>query len=381
VQLSYEMEVFMNRVYWIKGRSPNLYKSITSRIEALFGMEEMADVVVHDRSLALKVNLSEPGYAHPLPPIVVNTFFQLARAKGAKAVVTDSGSLFKGPRFDGSDWMNAAILQGFGIGEALQNQMMLAGGYTNEEGRFCPSDGEHLGGIELGSLITDISNLIVISHVTAHPLTGLAGALYNLGSGLLTRTGKSRIHDCLDIEFDELKCNGCKACLTYCPTGALSDAGEKVAFDSRICNGCLGCFMICPQRAMSVKPEGVITFQESIAEAAQVVAQNLRGKAFYVNFLTSVTPQSEEYPFSDIPFIPDLGILASVDPVALDWVTYQMILRGPGVPGSIAEDLNVLEKGADKLKAITGCTPVRMIEYAEHAKLGSRDCEFLVGEQ
>jgi uncharacterized Fe-S center protein len=93
-----------------------------------------------------------------------------------------------------------------------------------------------------------------------------------------------------------------------------------------------------------------------------------------------VTPQSEDYPFSDIPFIPDLGILASTDPVALDWVTYQMILRSPGVPGSIAEDLNVLEKGAEKLQAITGHTPLHMLEYAESAKLGSRECEFLISE-
>ena len=370
----------MTRVYWIKGRSTNLYKSITSKIDVILSMPEMAEVVAPDRSLAIKVNVSELGYGHSLPPVAVTTFFEQTRAMGAKSVVTDSGSLFKGARFSGHDWMSTAIVQGFGIGDAMGNQMMLAGGYTNEEGRFWPSDGEHLGGVELGSLFTDSTNLIVLSHVTAHPLAGLAGAVYNFGTGLLTRTGKSRVHSCLELEFDESKCDGSKACLAYCPTGAVSDAGAKVSFNPRICNGCLGCFMSCPRGAMSVKPEGAVIFQESVVEAAVVAAGKLRGKAFYVNFLSSVTPQSDDYPFSDIPFVPDLGILVSTDPVALDWATYQMIVRSPGVPGSMAQDLNVMEKGADKILAITGRTPAHMLEYAESMKLGDRECEFLISE-
>ncbi|MDR3569981.1 MAG: DUF362 domain-containing protein [Syntrophobacteraceae bacterium] len=367
----------MSRVYWIKGRSTDFRKGITSKIATLLSLDEMADVVVPNQSLAIKVNLSELGYGHSLPPIVVTSLFEQTREKGASTVVTDGGSLFKGPRFDGHSWTDTAIVQGFGIGEAFDNQMIQAGGYTNEEGRFCPADGERLGGVEIGSLLLDISNLLVVSHVTAHPLTGIAGAVYNLGAGLLTRTGKARIHSCLEMEFDEKKCDGSKICLSYCPTGALSEAGAKVFFDPRLCNGCLGCFMSCPSGAIAVKPEGAAEFQERVVEAAHTVAKNLRGKAFFLNFLHSVTPQSDDYPFSDIPFIPDMGILASDDPVALDWVTYQMIVGSPGISGSIAEDLNVLEKGADKIAAITANSPVHMLEYGEKMGLGSRDCELL----
>ncbi|MGC8494015.1 MAG: DUF362 domain-containing protein [Syntrophobacteraceae bacterium] len=367
----------MSRVYWIKGRSTNVRKNITSKIATILSLDEMAEVVVPNQSLAIKVNISELGYGHSLPPIVVTSLFEQVRELGASAVVTDSGSLFKGPRFDGHSWTDTAIVQGFGIGEAFDNQMIQAGGYTNEEGRFCPAEGEHLGGVEIGSMLLDVSNLIVLSHVTAHPLTGVAGAVYNLGMGLLTRTGKARVHSCLEVRLDQNRCDGSRICLSYCPTGALHEAGSKVSFDPRICNGCLGCLMSCPSGAISVNPEGAPAYQESVVEAAKTVAANLRGKAFYLNFLHSVTPQSDDYPFSDIPFIPDMGILASDDPVALDWVTSQMILRSPGIPGSLAEDLNVLDKGVDKIAAITGNSPVHMLEYAEKLGLGSRDCEFL----
>ncbi|MGC9196611.1 MAG: DUF362 domain-containing protein [Syntrophobacteraceae bacterium] len=368
----------MSQVYWIKGRSNNFRKSVTSKISTLLSLREMEQVVVPNQSLAIKVNVSELGYGHSLPPIAVTSLFEQTRAMGASALVTDSGSLFKGPRFEGHDWTDTAIVQGFGLGEAFDNQMLQTGGYTNEEGRFCPAEGERLGGVEIGSLILDVSNLIVVSHVTAHPLLGLAGAVYNLGEGLLTRTGKARVHSCLEIEFDENRCDGSKVCLSYCPTGALSDASAKVSFDRRICNGCLGCLMSCPSGAISVKPDGVAEFQENVVEAAKVVSDRLRGKSFFINFLNSVTPQSDDYPFSDIPFIPDMGILASADPVALDWVTYQVIVRSPGIPGSIAEDLKVLEEGADKIRAITGNSPAPMLEYGEKLGLGSRECELLL---
>ena len=117
-----------------------------------------------------------------------------------------------------------------------------------------------------------------------------------------------------------------------------------------------------------------------MAEAAAAVRGKLRGQAFFVNFLQSVTPQPDEYPYSDIPFIPDLGIIASDDPVAADWATAQMIKQSPGVPGSIAQNREVLDKGADKLTAITGVSPDEMLSYAEQISLGSRQFQFLSGE-
>jgi uncharacterized Fe-S center protein len=367
----------MATVYWIKGRCENIRKNLIAKIDTLVTVAELSELMVPETSLAIKFNLSEVGYGHYLPPVIFTTLFEKARAQGVKPIITDGCGIFKGSRFDGYTWADSALLLGYSSGESFHNQLMQTGGYTNEEGNFWPVAGNHLAGIDIGSLLTDINNLLVVSHVTAHPLLGLSGAMANLGLGFLTATGRLRLHGFLEIAYGADQCDHCGECLSFCPTGAMSGEPGSVGYDPRTCNRCMGCFMACPHGAVRVEAESLPDYQEGIVEAAHTVLKKLRGKAFFINFLQSVTPQPDEYPYSDIPFVPDLGIIASDDPVAADWATYQMIVQSPGIPGSIAQNLDVLGKGQDKFKAITGQTPDRMLAYAEEMSLGSRKMRLL----
>jgi uncharacterized protein len=367
----------MANVYWIKGRCDSIRKNLIAKIDTLMGLKEFSSLMVPEGSLAIKFNLSELGYGSYLPPIIFSTLFLKARANGVRPTLTDGCSVFKGSRFDGYSWTESAPLLGFSGGETFHNQLMQSAGYTNEEGNFWPVEGKHLAGIDIGSLLTDIGNLLVVSHVTAHPLLGLNGAVANLGLGFLTATGRLRLNGFLQMAYRAEACDHCGDCLALCPTGAMSGEAGRVVFDARVCNQCLGCFIACPQQAVHIASESMPVFQECVVEAAHTVFNKLRGKAFFVNFLQSVTPQPDEYPYCDAPFIPDLGIIASDDPVAADWATYQMIVQSPGLPGSVAQNLNVLAKGQDKLKAITGQTPERMLAYAEQMALGNRLFKFL----
>ena len=370
----------MATVYWIKGRSENIRKNLIAKIDTLMRLEELAGLMVPETSLAIKFNLSEIGYGYYLPPLIFTTLFEKARVLGVKPILTDSCSVFKGSRYDGYSWTESATLIGFSSGESFHNQLMQSGGYTNEEGNFWPAEGRHLAGIDLGSMLTDIDNLLVVSHITAHPLLGLNGALANLGLGFLTASGRLRLHGFLQLAYDAGKCDHCGECLPFCPTGAMSGEPGGVSFDARVCNNCLGCHMACPLGAVRIEPDGIPAFQECVVEAGRTVMDKLRGKAVFINLLQSVTPQPDEYPYGDIPFIPDLGMIASNDPVAADWATHQMIVQAPGIPGSIAQNLDVLDKGKDKLRAITGRTPEPMLAYAEELALGSRKFQFYSGE-
>jgi uncharacterized Fe-S center protein len=187
----------MANVYWLKGRAKDIQSNLVAKIQTLANLPEMARLAGQDVSMAIKFNLSELGYSYYLPPIIFTTLFEKMRARGAKPVLTDSCSLFKGSRFDGYAWVDTALLQGFSSGEAFNNQLLQAGGYTNEEGNFWAADGKHLAGIDIGSLLTDVENVLVISHVTAHPLLAMNGALHSLGAGFLTGSGKLKLHSFL----------------------------------------------------------------------------------------------------------------------------------------------------------------------------------------
>jgi uncharacterized protein len=370
----------MTTVYWIKGRSENIRKNLIAKIDSLLRVEGLSEIMVPETSLAIKFNLSEVGYGHYLPPVIFTSLFEKARAYGVKPIMTDGCGIFKGSRFEGYTWTDSTLQLGYSCGEMFHNQLMQSGGYTNEEGNFWPVEGKQLTGIDIGSLLTDIDNLLVVSHVTAHPILGLSGAMANLGLGLLTASGRLRIHGYLQIAYNADKCDHCGECLRFCPTGAMSGEPGNVSFDERTCNQCMGCIMACPHDAVSVQAEGIPDYQECVVEAAHTILNKLRGKAYFINFMQSVTPQPDEYPYSDIPFVPDLGIIASNDPVAADWATYQMLVQSPGIPGSIAQNLDVLAKGQDKIKAITGQTPEHMLAYAEEMAIGSREIRLLSNE-
>lgn len=370
----------MATVYWIKGRAESIRRNIISKIDLLMRLPPMSRLLQPETSLAIKFNLSEIGFGHYLPPLILTSMFEKARELGVKPLLTDSSSVFKGSRYDGYSWAESALLLGFSNGESFHNQLMQSAGFTSEEGNFWPADGKHLAGIDIGSMLTDVDNLVVVSHITAHPLMGINGATANLGLGFLTATGRLRLHGFMQIVHDATQCEQCGECLPFCPTGAMSGVAGNVAFDARICNQCLGCYMACPCNAIQIEADGIPIFQECVVEAAHTVMKKLRGHAFFINILQSVTPQPDEYPYSDIPFIPDLGIIASDDPVAADWATYQMIVQSPGIPGSIAQKLEVLNKGDDKILAITGQTPAHLLSYAEEMTLGSRKFQFLSGD-
>jgi len=101
----------------------------------------------------------------------------------------------------------------------------------------------------------------------------------------------------------------------------------------------------------------------------------LQGKVYYVNILMDVCPYPDCYPFSDVPFVADRGILMSRDPVAVDSATLDILNESSGIRGSIAEECDSLESSNDKLLQITGVDPRDMISYAKKLGMGNGDFE------
>jgi uncharacterized Fe-S center protein len=98
-------------------------------------------------------------------------------------------------------------------------------------------------------------------------------------------------------------------------------------------------------------------------------------RAIFINFITQVSPACDCYGFNDAPIVPDLGILASTDPVAIDQASADLVLAAPGLPGSALKDLS---PGSDKFKDVYPQIDWTIkLAYAEQIGLGSRRYELI----
>ena len=176
-------------------------------------------------------------------------------------------------------------------------------------------------------------------------------------------------------------CIGCGQCVPLCPRNALSlekaEKGRHAVIDKERCIGCYECVTACKQGAIGVDtPNEYSDFAERMAEYAYGAVKGKEGRICYLNFLLNVTPQCDCAGWSEPAIVPDLGILASEDPVALDTACFDLVKEAHSL-------IPLGEHGAhscgyDKFSALHPNTRGwHQVEYAESIGMGSRDYELI----
>jgi hypothetical protein len=95
-----------------------------------------------------------------------------------------------------------------------------------------------------------------------------------------------------------------------------------------------------------------------------------------MNFLTHITPDCDCVPWSDAQIVPDIGILASKDPVAIDAASFNLVNGQAGIPGTLL--MRNHRKGADKFRGMRdGTDAYRQVSYGEEIGLGTSDYELI----
>jgi len=237
-------------------------------------------------------------------------------------------------------------------------------------------DGQHFTSVRIGAAAVHADAMIVVTHVKGHEATGFGGALKNVGMGLGCRSAKQRMHADFRPEVTPEKCTACRRCTQWCPVGAITIGPDRVAVvDYDVCYGCGECVAGCPYGAISSQwkttPDRL---QEKIVEHAKGALTGKDGKVVYLSFITAVSPDCDCWSFSDAPIVPDIGVLASTDIVAIDQAAYDLVTEAAGLPGSRGEGL---PQGGDKFASITGVDGTHAIAYAEHMGLGTREYELV----
>ena len=291
---------------------------------------KIASVVSPGDSVAVKVHMGEYGGSAYLRPPLVRRACDLIKEAGAKPFVTDTTALYPGRRFTASRYLATAALNGF-TKESLGVSVVIADGEQGYDGEWVDIPKQvsdcHLDRVKIAKKILDADSLIVLSHAKGHELSGFGGSIKNLAMGCVTKESKAAQHRVNRGIIDLSKCTGCGQCVEACAFKALSLVQEKIVRDEEKCMNCNLCLNLCPEGVFHLPPQAKERFQVYLAHAAAGVLRRFHSRVAFVNFVQDVTPLCDCATPSGLPIIPDIGILASTDMVAIDKASLDLIAQ------------------------------------------------------
>lgn len=336
---------------------------LLEKVEQLFETAGFGQAIAEGDLVALKTCFGERGNTTHVRPEILKRIIRKTRQRRGVPFVTDTSALGTGPRANAATHLMTATEHGFSEA-TLGAPVLVADGLLGYDHVPVRIEGRHLDTVPVASALWGAHALIVVNHVTVCPDAGLAGVLHHLGSLAVTRAGRPG----LTRAVLGPRCSACGSCLVSPP--AVSHGNVQLL--EAPSQACLAC---CDDETRLGTPFPPADRQERIAEAALAALQNKPQKACFFNIMLDVTPDPDDSPFSDAPVIPDVGVLASRDPVALDQATLDFLSMQPGLPGTRLSD----PAAPDKFAQLTpGVDPAHLLAYAEILGLGRRDYELLI---
>ncbi|WP_440950117.1 DUF362 domain-containing protein [Methanosphaerula subterraneus] len=352
----------------VRARSPGENK--ISRVRALFERAGFAGHLVPGETAAIKLHFGEAGGDGYINPVLVRQVVDKVKESGSRPFLTDTNTLYLGSRSDAVDHITTAVSHGFDYA-VVNAPVIIADGLRGGNVTTVPVQGKHFSSVKIAGDIAAARSMIVLSHFKGHEVAGFGGAIKNLAMGCASPAGKREQHSARPTVVRDL-CIGCQTCLPVCPQEAIGmDEGAALISKDR-CIGCFECMTVCPEHAIDVDWETDIpTFTERMVEYAAGAAKTKEGRVGYMNFLLNITPDCDCVPWSDRQIVPDIGILASNDPVAIDAASFDLVNEQIGFSDSMLTDH--FAAGEDKFTGLRCVTDGRrQVQYAEEIGLGTR---------
>lgn len=351
--------------------------NLLDKVERLVKKAGIENINFEDKFAAIKIHFGEPGNLAYIRPNYAAKIVKIIKELGGLPFLTDSNTLYSGRRSNAVDHIESAHENGFNPLTVGCN-VIIADGLKGTDYREIEINGKHCKKAKIGAAIADADIIISMNHFKGHEMTGFGGALKNLGMGSGSRGGKLEMHSASQPKIDKGNCSSCGQCVKHCSQKAISlDNGKKAYIDYEKCIGCGQCVAMCRYNAAQVLwNESADTANEKIAEYATAV---LKGKpSFHINFIMDVSPNCDCWSSNDMAIVPNIGIAASFDPVALDKACVDLVNKAPAMKGSVLEDEH-FHDGDDKFTHIHKNTNWDTgLKHAEEMGIGTRDYELFI---
>ena len=259
--------------------------------------------------VAVKLSTGEPGNNNYLNPDLIKDLVQKVNG-----TIVECNTAYGGGRASTEDHLKAAADHGFTAIAPVD--IMDAEGET----ALPVKGGKHLKEDYVGKNFLNYNFVMVLSHFKGHPMGGFGGALKNISIGIASSAGKAYIHS----------------------AGKTKDVVEV--------------WKDVPHQDI---------FQESMAEASKAVIDHIGDRILYINVANNLSVDCDCVATPEDPKMGDIGILASLDPVALDRACIDLV-RASKDHGKI----HLIER-------IDSRNGMHNLEYAEQLVLGSQKYELI----
>ncbi|MFZ5644780.1 MAG: DUF362 domain-containing protein [Bacillota bacterium] len=365
-----------SKVYFINLRTRTDKGNKISKIRNLFDQAGFNELIQKDDLTAIKLHFGERGSDGFISPLFVRQVVDKIKEKGAKPFLTDTNTLYSGSRHNSVDHLLTALEHGFDY-TVTGAPIIIADGLRSDNITEVEIDKKHFKKVKLAKDIVNADSVIVLSHFKGHEMGGFGGAIKNLAMGGAPAIGKKEQHG-TKIIVDQDKCIGCGECSKVCPEQAITMSEMKAHIDLDKCIRCGECLTVCPVKANGIDWQtDLVAFLERMAEYGYGFAKAHEKRIGYINFLININPDCDCASWSDAPIVPDIGFLASTDPVALDQASYDLVNKQIGFSDSHLSCNH--EAGADKFKGlrsyIDGTIQMR---HGEEIGMGSRDYKLII---
>ena len=305
-----------SKVYFTNFRARPGY-NLLQKLEKLIKKAGIGNIDFENKYVAIKIHFGEPGNLAYLRPNYSKVIADVVKELGGKPFLTDCNTLYVGGRKNALDHIDSAYLNGF-TPFSTGCHVIIADGLKGTDEEYVEINQEYIKKAKIGRAIMDADIFISLNHFKGHEMTGFGGAIKNIGMGCGSRAGKMEMHSSGKPEIILEKCRKCKQCKKICAHGAISYGEDgKAIIDHNKCVGCGRCIGICNFDAIkSPNDENGDILNKKMAEYALAVVKDKPN--FHISLICDVSPNCDCHAENDAPIVPNIGMLASFDPVALD---------------------------------------------------------------
>lgn len=311
------------KVYFIDFRArPG--NNLLQKLERLIKKAGIENINFENKYVAIKLHFGEPGNLAYLRPNYSKVVADLVKKLGGKPFLTDCNTLYVGGRKNALDHLDSAYTNGF-TPFSTGCHIIIADGIKGTDEAYVDINQEYVKTAKIGRAIMDADIVISLNHFKGHEGAGFGGAIKNIGMGCGSRAGKMEMHSSGKPKVLQDKCKKCKQCIKICAHGAISyDDEGKAHIDHSKCVGCGRCIGICNFDAIkSPNDEAADILNKKMAEYAYAVVKDR--PQFHISLICDVSPNCDCHAENDVPIVPDIGMLASFDMVALDMACADLV--------------------------------------------------------